>query len=1138
MRLLGLDLLRFGPFTDRRLNLREDARLHVIYGPNETGKTCAHEAVRNLLFGFPHSTTRDFLHKASELRIGGEVLGGGGQRLSFVRRKGNRQTLLDPDGRPLAEDALAPFLGNVTEAVFCLAFGLDAEGLRKGAMDLLASDGEAGSSLMAAASGLRGLSELRKTLDEEAAKIFTPRARLSRRYNEIHDRLKAAQDALRGHELRADAWKRLNGDLATLEAELSANAQLRGEASARRARLDRLKRLAPIVRRIDAEEAALTALGTLPDVPAEVPAALTAALSDVAAAVRQAEADGEALFEARRQVDLIAVDAAVLDQAARIDDLLRRSGACAKEEADLPRVRAEADQFTADLTRQARALGLDIAELLEAPPTEQAMARLRKLAADAAVLEQRLTQAREALRKEQDVLASGAGSRDPRQLQERFGPIRSLAAMIEQERKLAREIERDERALADDAARLYPPVDDLALLAQAPLPGDATLSRFRDSFDEIARRVARLRDEREATVALERDATRRLDELAAGGGVPTAERIAQAREARDVLFSALRPVLTGDAPSPAAPAEVLRYELAVSEADRLADAAAQDANRVAEYAASDRACIQARERQQVLARALDEQHAAKQLLATEWTNLWAPITPAPVPPAEMQLWLVAVRALLARHTTLIERRADLDLQRREMARVLPLLQDLQRDCDVPAELGASEALRAIEMRLQDLAAAWEAARAAKLRIARHEGDLATLEEALEHWTADWREALPALRLMPSSTREEALAALDVWKLVPAIVAERDNRTRRVQGMQRNVEAFAEDACALVVEIAADLAAAGAHDAVNRLSQRLTQARQQHVRQAEASKRLAACDAAVQKSVARRLKAEADLSALLQRIGSDMEPAVLADLFGRQRSHLDTLGGLRAMLDEADGTHGESTVRAELSSFDPDAAEAEKIALDTRLAELDRAGQELFARAEELRRKLRDAEGRTSAELANQQKQNAEAELQQAAHDWAVLKIAGVLLDGALKHHRAGRQDPLMQRAGSLFAMLTGGAYAGIEQDYGEDDGVRLVARRQGGASVNVDGLSEGTRDQFYLALRLAYVEDYASRAEAAPFLADDLFASFDERRTEHGLRVLAEIGAHVQPILFTHHRHVVDLAQAALANAVDVVELA
>ena len=60
-------------------------------------------------------------------------------------------------------------------------------------------------------------------------------------------------------------------------------------------------------------------------------------------------------------------------------------------------------------------------------------------------------------------------------------------------------------------------------------------------------------------------------------------------------------------------------------------------------------------------------------------------------------------------------------------------------------------------------------------------------------------------------------------------------------------------------------------------------------------------------------------------------------------------------------------------------------------------------------------------------------------------------------------------------------------------------------------LSEGARDQLYLALRLAYVEDYASRAEPPPFVGDDLFASFDDVRTAHGLRALAAIGETVQP---------------------------
>jgi chromosome segregation protein len=100
-----------------------------------------------------------------------------------------------------------------------------------------------------------------------------------------------------------------------------------------------------------------------------------------------------------------------------------------------------------------------------------------------------------------------------------------------------------------------------------------------------------------------------------------------------------------------------------------------------------------------------------------------------------------------------------------------------------------------------------------------------------------------------------------------------------------------------------------------------------------------------------------------------------------------------------------------------------------------------------------------------------------------------------------------------------------------------VGLRRGGERVLVAGLSEGTRDQLYLALRLAYIEDYASRAEAPPFVGDDIFASFDPARTGHGLEALAAIGDRVQPILFTHHAHVVEAAQERLGEAADIIRI-
>ena len=86
-------------------------------------------------------------------------------------------------------------------------------------------------------------------------------------------------------------------------------------------------------------------------------------------------------------------------------------------------------------------------------------------------------------------------------------------------------------------------------------------------------------------------------------------------------------------------------------------------------------------------------------------------------------------------------------------------------------------------------------------------------------------------------------------------------------------------------------------------------------------------------------------------------------------------------------------------------------------------------------------------------------------------------------------------------------------------------------------MSEATRDQLYLALRLAYIEDYAGRAEAPPFVGDDIFASFDDPRTAHGLEALAAIGDRVQPILFTHHLHVIETARARLGDAADIVRI-
>ncbi|CAA2159825.1 hypothetical protein MBRA_05008 [Methylobacterium brachiatum] len=252
MRLIRLALERYGAFTERTVTFRPDARLHVVLGANEAGKSTALAAVTDLLFGFEKTTRYAFLHDMPLLRLGAEVEAADGRRLAFRRRKGNTRTLIDAAEAPLPDDALAPFLGSISRTVFCRAFGLDAGSLRAGGREMVDVEGEVGASLFAAGSGLRGLTELQAALDAEAEGIFAPRQAKHRTFYQALERHETARKAIREKGLRAGDWRALNDEIAAAAQQLDALRAERERVATERARLERLKRARPIVAEIDA----------------------------------------------------------------------------------------------------------------------------------------------------------------------------------------------------------------------------------------------------------------------------------------------------------------------------------------------------------------------------------------------------------------------------------------------------------------------------------------------------------------------------------------------------------------------------------------------------------------------------------------------------------------------------------------------------------------------------------------------------------------------------------------------------------------------------------------------------------------------------------------------------------------------
>jgi chromosome segregation protein len=98
----------------------------------------------------------------------------------------------------------------------------------------------------------------------------------------------------------------------------------------------------------------------------------------------------------------------------------------------------------------------------------------------------------------------------------------------------------------------------------------------------------------------------------------------------------------------------------------------------------------------------------------------------------------------------------------------------------------------------------------------------------------------------------------------------------------------------------------------------------------------------------------------------------------------------------------------------------------------------------------------------------------------------------------------------------------------------LLAIQRDGTECPIGGLSEGARDQLFLALRVAAIEAHLTTSEPLPFVADDLLVHFDDDRAAAAIDLLVELGRTTQVILFTHHDHVASIAEAR-ASEISVV---
>jgi uncharacterized protein YhaN len=241
MKILQLQLMAFGPFNGTVLDLSSgSANLHLVYGPNEAGKSSALRALRQVFYGIPERSADNFLHPFAKLRIGASIRSAAGEVLQFVRRKGRGSTLrTGDDSTVLEETELQRFLGGVDEALFATMFGIGHEDLVRGGREIIQGGGDVGRMVFAAGSGLANLRDIQNELRAEADALFRPTGQKPK-INDTLTRLSRSRKELREAQLPGREW--LDHDEA-LRAALARKERVQLELAAGQTELNRLERI-------------------------------------------------------------------------------------------------------------------------------------------------------------------------------------------------------------------------------------------------------------------------------------------------------------------------------------------------------------------------------------------------------------------------------------------------------------------------------------------------------------------------------------------------------------------------------------------------------------------------------------------------------------------------------------------------------------------------------------------------------------------------------------------------------------------------------------------------------------------------------------------------------------------------------
>lgn len=1151
MRFNYLNLRAFGHFTDYELLFDQMKNFHLIYGPNEAGKSTTLRSITHFLYGFPGQTKDSFLHSNTKLRIEGQLQNLKGETLKFTRRKGTRNTVLDEKENPLNEDLVNSFLNGISETHFLNMFALNHDSLRKGGESLLQSGGNVGESLFSAASGITLLGKVYEELDKKSGDIYKKSAR-NPRLNKLISKEKELLKEISEYQLKIQAWKELESKYTEGQQEIESMIKLVKTLRSEQEKLNRIKLTLPKIARLRELSSKLAALGIVPTLAENAADLRREAVQKLDVANKDKKRAEDDLLVLESELNQISIPEGLIEQTSLIDSLYRELQTYQNYVKQIPGLEGERKQledrvlnFLKEMDSHQTDMGNIDLYRLSASKKET----IRELCKQKPLLDQSV----EGINKERSMimdeleskeaeLASLSDIPDIDELEIVINMVRSAGPIEDNISAMIREKNEKEVQIASKISELSQWDGTYHELIELPIPGlTETIKKFEQERTLLLQKLQKVQDQiktqRESIVSSEA----RIRDLESLAEIPSEDKLIKVRSKRDENWIWIRTTLQKGSIDEKLVESILeqdiasKYENHVRDADQIADKMRMEAAKVGEKnkLLSD---IDSYEK------TIDELENEESTINEEykkwelaWNDLWKPSNIIPLTPEEMREWLTKynhVKVLVQDFSKVKAAVEDLEGKKTQLkhALITALSQfiTISKDKTLVELLNLAEKYQKkiredffqrqnLEATINDL----------KRRLKSTTNNQKEIESGIRNWKIDWLQAIQGTNISENTPTTVAESLLSKYEHGVQAFDDLKRKEKEQESLQVQISLYEEKVKNVLATIPLLIDEQNITIAVNKVHAVLQQSVQDKVTLTNLKNQLKKLQSIIKQADDEMVEAEQTLRRLFeQALCNNMDELIKIEQIFTMKKDYETniLGTEDELLQIGNGrTLEELITEADIVEQDSIVIELEELQrqLDEIEPKRSQLEQDYGVVKKEFEEKIHGSN--MASVLAEQEKESLLAQIANVTDQYIQLKLASTLLQKGIEHYRNQNQDPILKRASELFSRLTLQSFVGLTVDYDEKDQPVLMGIRENGEKVSIDGMSDGTTDQLYLALRVASIEKYACENEPIPFIVDDILVHFDDIRSKETLKILLELSSKTQVIFFTHHERLVEI---------------